>query len=133
MNITLRLPIITTKFTEHLKLQPADFFSQWKNWGNKPLEGQEVFKAGKPIELAWVTKVINDGLHINVLKGVDPSINNIVAAGTFHSQGGATGTVLVRLETNPQANMYRLTVRSSSERLTTSVLKLLVTHLSVSS
>lgn len=133
VNITLRLPIVTTKFVEHLKLQPADFFSQWKNWGIKPLEAQEVFKAGKPIEVAWVTKVIGDGLHINVLKGVDPSINNIVAAGTFHSQGGNTGTVLVRLETNPQANMYRLTVRSSTERLTSSVLKLLVTHLSVSS
>jgi len=133
VNITLRLPIVTTKFTEHLKLQPADFFSQWKNWGNKPLEAQEVFKAGKPIDIAWVTKVINDGLHIGVLKGVDPSINNIVAAGTFNFQGGQAGTVLVRLETNPQANMYRLTVRTSSERLTSSVLKLLVTHLSVSS
>lgn len=133
VNITLRLPIVVTKFIEHMKLQPADFFSQWKNWGNKPLEGQEVFKAGKPIDLAWVSKVINDGLHINVLKGVDPSINNVVAAGTFIASGGVTGTVLVRLETNPQANMYRLTVRSTSERLTSSVLKLLVTHLSVSS
>lgn len=133
VNITLRLPIVTTKFTEHMKLQPADFFSQWKNWSTKPLEGQEVFKAGKPIEIGWVTKVINDGLHINVLKGVDPSINNVVAAGTFHASGGVSTPVLVRLETNPQANMYRLTVRSPSEKLTSSVLKLLVTHLSVSS
>lgn len=133
VNITLRLPIIVTKFTEHLKLQPADFFSQWKNWSTKPLEGQEVFKAGKPIDLAWVSKVINDGLRINVLKGVDPSINNVVAAGTFYHSGSAGTPVLVRLETNPQANMYRLTVRSPSDRLTSAVVKLLVTHLSVSS
>jgi hypothetical protein len=64
VNITLRLPIVTTKFTEHLKLQPADFFSQWKNWGNKPLEAQEVFKAGKPIDIAWVTKVFFTGTHL---------------------------------------------------------------------
>jgi AP-2 complex subunit alpha len=131
-NITLRLPIVATKFTEPLRIQSADFFTQWKNWSTKPLEQQEVFKAGKPIEIAWVNKVINDGLHIGVLKGVDPSINNIVAAGNFF-QSGASLPVLARLETNPQANMYRLTVRSPSERLTSAVLKLLVSHLSASS
>ena len=84
------------------------------------------------LSIAWVNKVINDGLHIGVLKGVDPSINNVVAAGNYF-HGGASTPVLVRLETNPQGNMYRLTVRSPSERLSSSILKLLVSHLSVSS
>jgi len=131
VNITLRLPIVATKFMEHLKIQPADFFPQWKNWSTKPLEQQEVFKAGKPVDIAWVTKVIHEGLHINVLKGVDPSINNIVAAGGFY-HGNTSSPVLLRLETN-QASMYRVTVRSPSERLTSAVLKLLVLHLSASS
>jgi AP-2 complex subunit alpha len=135
VNITLRLPIIATKFTEPLKLMAPDFFSQWKNYGNKPLEAQDVFKIGGPtktIDINWISKVVGEGLHLSVLKGVDPSINNIVAAGQFYcaTSTGGSAPCLVRLETNPQANMCRVTVRSPSATLTNTIKTLLVTHLS---
>lgn len=80
----------------------------------------------------WIAKVMGEGLHLHILKGVDPSINNIVAAGAFHSATGGTAPspCLVRLETNPQANMCRLTVRTASATLTTALKNALVTHLS---
>eukprot|EP01111_Echinosteliopsis_oligospora_P009213 TRINITY_DN2665_c0_g1_i1.p1 TRINITY_DN2665_c0_g1~~TRINITY_DN2665_c0_g1_i1.p1 ORF type:complete len:1051 (+),score=302.86 TRINITY_DN2665_c0_g1_i1:172-3324(+) len=132
VSIQLRLPVIATKFAEHMKLSAPDFFNQWKVWATKPLEGQEVFKAGKPIDVNWVSKVIQDGLKLAVLKGVDPSINNVVVAGYFNISGQQPQPVLARLETNPQTHMYRLTVRSSNEKLTSAVIKILALHLSAS-
>lgn len=45
VNITLRLPIIVTKFTEPSKLMGPDFFNHWKNYGAKALE-VSLFAAG---------------------------------------------------------------------------------------
>ena len=87
--------------------------------------------ASKAIDLNWISKVIGEGLHFSVLKGVDPSINNIVAAGQFCCATLPTPSpCLVRLETNPQANMCRLTVRSASAVLTSAMKTALVSHLS---
>jgi len=129
VNISLRLPIIVSKFTEPLKLAAPDFFGQWKNFGSKPQEAQEVFRIQRPIDLNWISKVVGEGCHFAVLKGVDPSINNLVAAGTYHTASG-TSTALVRIETNPQANMTRLTVRSPNNTLSVAVKGILTTHLS---
>lgn len=51
-------------------------------------------------------------LHVGVLPGLDPNVNNIVAATTFYS-GTAATLCLVRVETDPlDRTQMRLTVAS---------------------
>eukprot|EP01113_Clastostelium_recurvatum_P008019 TRINITY_DN1375_c0_g1_i2.p1 TRINITY_DN1375_c0_g1~~TRINITY_DN1375_c0_g1_i2.p1 ORF type:complete len:1036 (+),score=302.77 TRINITY_DN1375_c0_g1_i2:111-3218(+) len=130
VNLTIRLPIVATKFTEQLRITGPDFFNQWKQYTGKPYETQEVIKSPRPIDLTWITKVLQDGMHLAVLKGVDPSINNLVAAGTFHAANGLDATCLVRMETNPQANMVRLTIRASSGHIANALQALISQQLS---
>jgi len=130
VNLTIRLPIVATKFMEQHRISGPDFFNSWKQYAGKPHETQEVFKSGKPIDLNWISKVLQDGCHLAVLKGVDPSINNVVAAGIFYAVGGTQIICLLRLETNPQANMCRLSVRSSSGQLSSALQTLIGAQLS---
>eukprot|EP01112_Ceratiomyxa_fruticulosa_P020410 TRINITY_DN6936_c0_g1_i2.p1 TRINITY_DN6936_c0_g1~~TRINITY_DN6936_c0_g1_i2.p1 ORF type:complete len:1039 (-),score=240.95 TRINITY_DN6936_c0_g1_i2:138-3254(-) len=132
VNLSIKLPIVVTKFTEQLRVSGPDFFNSWKQYTGKPYEIQDVFKAGRPIDLAWISKVLQDGFHLAVLKNVDPSINNLVAAGTFHASNGAQVVCLLRMETNPQANMCRLTIRTSSGSVSSALQSLIVTQLSSS-
>jgi AP-2 complex subunit alpha len=59
-----------------------------------------------------------NSLHIGVAPGLDPNVNNIVAATTFFSQAGAT-LCLVRVETDPSdRTQMRLTVASQDPNVT---------------
>ncbi|EGC33198.1 hypothetical protein DICPUDRAFT_56580 [Dictyostelium purpureum] len=130
ITINLRLPIIISKFFEPLRLSSGDFFGRWKTISGKPLETQEVFKSSKPIDINSYNRVLQDGLNITVLKQVDPNPNNIVASCLFpFSSNGQPISTYVRIETNPQANMCRLTIRSQSATLTNTVKNLLISHL----
>lgn len=43
------------------------------------------FTNPKNLDPAFLAKVINTGFKLSVLVGVDPNVNNLVAAGTFCS------------------------------------------------
>ena len=108
--ITVRLPIVITKFIEHVKLGQADFFERWKLIGGPPREAQSVF----PIELNAAGQVditknrqIVSGHNLNVLDGIDPNPANLVAAGVLHTSVDGKVGCLLRLEPNREAKVMQ--------------------------
>ena len=58
------------------------------NLGNKigstsPQEQQVIVKAPTTINMENLTKLLSVGFKLSVLQGVDPNMNNVVAAGNF--------------------------------------------------
>ncbi|KAF8216241.1 adaptin N terminal region-domain-containing protein [Mycena galopus ATCC 62051] len=126
--LAIRLPIVVTKFFEHVKLGSTDFFERWKLIGGPPREAQQVF----PIDLTAAGQVdivknkqVVTGHRLNALEEIDPNPNNIVAAGVLHMSVEGKVGCLLRVEPNREAKLCRLTVRSTSEDVAAEVLKLL--------
>jgi AP-2 complex subunit alpha len=89
------------------------FFSRWKNLSIPNQESQKIFKAAQPMDATQVkTKLI--GYGFSLLEGVDPNPENYVCAAIIHTKTVQVGCLL-RLEPNSQAQMYRLTVRTSKD------------------
>ncbi|KYQ91466.1 adaptor-related protein complex 2 [Tieghemostelium lacteum] len=129
ITIHLKVPIVLSKFLEPLKLNSGDFFAKWKLITGKPLEVQEVFKPAK-MDIPTISKIISEGLNITVLSGVDPNPNNLVAAALFpYNSNGQPISIFIRIESNPQANMCRLTIRTQSAAITNTIKNLLISHL----
>lgn len=119
------------KFTGGLQLQGPNFFQQWKQIGeNAPLSEQTIVKSSKPIDIQWLTKIITNGFRMAVLQGVDPNVNNLVAAGSVFVPSGNATPCLVRIETNPQSAMYRVTVKSTDPQITSAFKDLFALQLS---
>lgn len=64
------------------------------------------------------------GFGMQLLDGIDPNPDNFVCAGIVHMRTQQVGCLL-RLEPNKNAQMYRLTVRSSKESVSVEVCDLL--------
>ncbi|KAF7306928.1 hypothetical protein MIND_00485400 [Mycena indigotica] len=133
--LSIRLPIVITKFFEHVKLGANDFFERWKIIGGPPREAQQVF----PIELDTVGQLdlpkyrqVLTGHRLNVLEEIDPNPNNNVAAGILNMAVEGKVGCLLRLEPNREAKLCRVTVRSTSEEVAKEVLKLVTKPLQVS-
>lgn len=75
--------------------------------------------------------LLSIGLRLAVLADVDTNVNNIVCSGQCYTQLGPV-PCLVRLETNPTANMIRMTVKSNNTQLAEAVKQLLLAHLAAS-
>ncbi|CAL1695823.1 unnamed protein product [Somion occarium] len=106
--IAIRLPVVITKFLEHVKLGQADFFERWKLIGGPPRESQSVFPislndAGH-IDLPKQRQVVS-GHSFNVLEGIDPNPNNLVGAGILHMSVDGKVGCLMRLEPNREAKV----------------------------
>lgn len=117
--IAIRLPIVITKFFEHVKLGPAEFFDRWKLIGGPPRESQSIFPivlndAGH-VDVAKQRQVIS-GYSLNVLEGIDPNPTNTVAAGILHTSVDGKVGCLLRLEPNKEAKV-RILVHESSRKL----------------
>lgn len=61
---------------------------------------------------------------MQLLDGIDPNPDNFVCAGIIHMRSQQVGCLL-RLEPNKNAQMYRLTVRSSKEPVSVEICELL--------
>jgi len=111
--IVLKLPVFLLKFAAGASMNAQDFFSRWKQLGKPEQEAQKVFNAAFPIDKdATTTKLLGTGFSL--LEGIDPNPENFVLAGIIHT-GAFQAGCLLRLEPNRQANMYRLTIRSSRD------------------
>jgi AP-2 complex subunit alpha len=152
--IKLRLPIVVTKFFEHVKLGQADFFERWKLIGGPPREAQSIFpvelNAAGQLDLVKNRQIVS-GHNLNVLDDIDPNLNNLVAAGVLHMSVDGKVGCLLRVEPNKDAKvrisrMYslqrysvlklqlcRLTVRSTSEDVAREVQNLLQAPLKAAS
>ncbi|KAF9056161.1 Adaptor protein complex AP-2 alpha subunit [Panaeolus papilionaceus] len=125
--ISLRLPIVLSRFCSGVKLGQTDFFERWKIIGGER-EAQAIFpialtSAGQ-IDLTKHRQVVT-GHNLEVLEGIDPNPSNLVAAGILHMSTDGRVGCLLRLEPNREAKLCRLTVRSSSGEVATEIQKLI--------
>ncbi|XP_071122476.1 AP-2 complex subunit alpha-2-like [Mytilus galloprovincialis] len=111
--INLKLPIMLNKFIEPAEMDSATFFTRWKALSLPNQECQRIFKAQFPMDIEQVkTKLL--GFSMSVILDIDPNPENFVSAGILYTRTAQIG-ILARLEPNKQAQMYRLTIRSSKE------------------
>ncbi|KAI8611146.1 adaptin N terminal region-domain-containing protein [Chytriomyces sp. MP71] len=116
VSLTLRMPILLTKFITPIDLPAHDFFSRWKQIGGPPRESQAVFRpaTGTVASSSELVKIVL-GLGLGLIKSVDDSPLSTVAAGIFNSADLGKVGCMIRLEKNEQYQMYRLTVRTTNE------------------
>lgn len=121
--LTLKLPITINKFIEPTVMNSEAFFTRWKNLSNPCQESQKIFKAKYPMDADSIkTKLL--GFGTQVLDGIDPNPDNVVGAGIVSTRSLQIGCLL-RLEPNRQAQMYRLTIRTSKEAVSKQLCELL--------
>ncbi|PPQ80802.1 hypothetical protein CVT25_001927 [Psilocybe cyanescens] len=132
-SISVRLPIVLSKFFEHVKLNQTDFFERWKLIGGER-EAQGIFPIGLTsagqLDLTKNRQIVS-GHGLNILDDIDPNPNNLVAAGVLHMSVEGKVGCLLRLEPNREAKLCRLTVRSTSGDVATEVQKLVQKPLQV--
>ncbi|XP_053101854.1 AP-2 complex subunit alpha-2 isoform X3 [Hemicordylus capensis] len=112
-NVSVKLPITLNKFFQPTEMASQDFFQRWKQLSNPQQEVQNIFKANHPMDTE-ITKAKIIGFGTALLEEVDPNPDNFVGAGIIHTKSIQIGC-LMRLEPNLQAQMYRLTLRTSKE------------------
>ncbi|XP_042564037.1 AP-2 complex subunit alpha-2 isoform X2 [Clupea harengus] len=112
-NIAVKLPITLNKFFQPTEMISQDFFQRWKQLSAPQQEVQNIFKAKHSMDTE-VTKAKIIGFGVALLDGVDPNPSNFVGAGVIHTKTTQVGCLL-RLEPNTQAQMYRLTLRTSRD------------------
>ncbi|XP_067452783.1 AP-2 complex subunit alpha-2 isoform X3 [Thunnus thynnus] len=112
-NIAVKLPVMLNKFFQPTEMTSQDFFQRWKQLGAPQQEVQKIFKAKHSMDTD-VTKAKILGFGVALLDGVDPNPANFVGAGVIHTKSTQVGCLL-RLEPNEQAEMYRLTLRTSRD------------------
>nr|SVE74015.1 EOG090X0109 [Daphnia barbata] len=121
--LSLKLPLTINKFFEPTEMNSEAFFSRWKNLSGSNQEAQKIFQATQPIDASHIrTKLIGTGMKL--LDGIDPNPENYVSAGIIHTRTQQIGCLL-RLEPNRQAQMYRLTIRSSKDTVAKLICELL--------
>jgi hypothetical protein len=93
-----------------------------------PLECVQVFKAIKPVQDVSTLNSALTAMNFAVCAGVDPNPLNACGAAkaTF---GNGECPVLVRFESNPSANQYRLTVHTSNGQLTAAIKNIVMAQL----
>lgn len=122
-NIAVKLPVMLNKFFQPTEMTSQDFFQRWKQLGAPQQEVQKIFKAKHPMDTE-VTKAKILGFGVALLDGVDPNPVNFVGAGVIHTKTTQVGCLL-RLEPNIQAQMYRLTLRTSRDSVSQRLCELL--------
>ncbi|KAM4744219.1 AP-2 complex subunit alpha-2 isoform 1-T1 [Anableps anableps] len=122
-NIAVKLPVMLNKFFQPTEMTSQDFFQRWKQLGAPQQEVQKIFKAKNQMDTD-VTKAKLLGFGVALLDGVDPNPANFVGAGIIHTKTTQVGCLL-RLEPNTQAQMYRLTLRTSKESVSQRLCELL--------
>ncbi|XP_036390437.1 LOW QUALITY PROTEIN: AP-2 complex subunit alpha-2-like [Megalops cyprinoides] len=122
-NISVKLPITLNKFFQPTEMTSQDFFQRWKQLSAPQQEVQRIFKAKHSMDTE-VTKAKIIGFGVALLDQVDPNPFNFVGAGVIHTKTTQVGCLL-RLEPNTQAQMYRLTLRTSRDTVSQRLCELL--------
>ena len=107
-SVVLQLPVLITKFFEHVSLEQADFFERWKLIGGPPRESQVIFPISLTeeggLDLQKYRQVIG-GYRLNLLDAIDPNPNNLVGAGILHTSVDGKVGCLLRFEPNQDAKV----------------------------
>jgi len=118
---TLKLPLVVVKFVQPHRVSEQEFL---KLWPEMTTEQQQVIDTGAPANVQYAIQVFTEGFHLSVVPGTSWSVHNVVGAGIFYSASQAL-PVLIRMEVSPTTTLYRITVKTPSATLTTSVLAVL--------
>ncbi|KAK2140970.1 hypothetical protein LSH36_1192g00039 [Paralvinella palmiformis] len=121
--ISSKLPVTINKFIEPTDMDAQTFFMRWKILNSANQECQKIVTAKQTMDTEDVKKRLL-GFGVGLLEGVDPNLENMVSAGIVHTRSSQIG-ILLRLEPNKQANLYRLTIRSSKADMATVLVNLL--------
>ncbi|EDQ92948.1 uncharacterized protein MONBRDRAFT_17165 [Monosiga brevicollis MX1] len=123
--LSLKLPIFLNKFMSGLPspMTADTFFQKWNQLGGPPRETQQILKAKEPVNADAMKSKISQ-FKLQTLPGIDPKPLNCVAAGILHVTSAQVG-VLLRAEPSMDAQMYRFTMRTSSEAVTAALSGLL--------
>lgn len=111
------LPFTISRFTDTAAIEAQKFKDTWAQVNQPSNISVDVVHALHPINVPQIAKVIQLGLRLHVLDGVDKNSNNITAAGVFVCAQGQS-FVLARIETNPEAQMMRVTLKTSNPTVT---------------
>jgi len=132
VSIDLPFPVMLTKFLgtpTSSAIAAPEFVATWKALSEPGMELQQVFSANSPIVVANIRKFLMDCYHMSILDGVDSKESNIVAVATL-SLGTKQVPVLLRLETNAEAKMFRITLRTQSPLATNTLASFFMSQLS---
>eukprot|EP00004_Rigifila_ramosa_P026248 TRINITY_DN808_c0_g1_i1.p1 TRINITY_DN808_c0_g1~~TRINITY_DN808_c0_g1_i1.p1 ORF type:complete len:998 (-),score=275.97 TRINITY_DN808_c0_g1_i1:42-3035(-) len=128
--ITVKLPVVVTKFVTPLPLQGAEFLKRWKAIPDgAPLEWQQAITTTKPLDATSLSAIFVNGFHMALLQNVDPSPANLVLSGQYNATKGQI-PVMARLEPNPAASQLRITVKTPAAVLTSALRDLCLIHFS---
>eukprot|EP01122_Echinamoeba_exundans_P011711 TRINITY_DN4757_c0_g1_i1.p1 TRINITY_DN4757_c0_g1~~TRINITY_DN4757_c0_g1_i1.p1 ORF type:complete len:1048 (-),score=242.02 TRINITY_DN4757_c0_g1_i1:42-3185(-) len=126
----LDLPLNVTRFVDPVTLDGPKYFGLWAQLAQPPLAAQDVFPAAPSVTPAGLIKFLGAAIRVQVLAGLDPNGNNVVASGVFSCATLGQLAVLIRIETNPQAQAIRLSVRTANAVLTQALLKTIKSQIS---
>ncbi|KAK1329935.1 hypothetical protein QTO34_010118 [Cnephaeus nilssonii] len=126
-SLTLKLPVTINKFFQPTEMAAQDFFQRWKQLSllSGPAPNRRRRKSSKP-PTPWTLKSRRPSswVWLRLLDNVDPNPENFVGAGIIQTKALQVGCLL-RLEPNAQAQMYRLTLRTSKEPVSRHLCELL--------
>lgn len=114
------LPLTISRFTDPAQIDAQKFMATWAQVTTPSNISVDVLHALHPINVPAIAKLISLGLRLHVLDTVDKNSNNITAAGVFVCAQGQS-FVLTRIETNAEAQMMRVTIKSSNPTVTSSL------------
>jgi len=132
VSIDLPFPVMLTKFLgtpAASAIAAPEFVATWKALSEPGMELQQVFSANSPIVVANIRKFLVDSYRMALLDGVDSKESNIVAIASL-SVGTKQIPVLLRLETNAEAKMFRITLRTQSPIATNTLASFFMSQLS---
>jgi len=139
----VNLPVLPSRFGGPWSLGKDDFFRLWRV--PQLIEAQAKFTFGQALEMSAVKALLATNLKLAVLEGVDPSPNNVCAAGAVLVKNGvappapAGQYALLRLEIIPNyatgadgtpRAASRLTVRATHGAISEALVGALMAHLS---
>jgi len=131
VSVDLPFPVMLTKFLgtpAASAIAAPEFVATWKALSEPGMELQQVFNAGSPIVVANIRKFLVDCYRMALLDGVDSKESNIVAVASL-SVGTKQIPVLLRLETNAEAKMFRITLRTQSPLATNTLASFFMSQL----
>ena len=125
--ITLKLPILISKFVSPFQMDQNTFFSRW----NAISVPNQIAKSSYPAQAGQdptgqMKQLMNQLLHIPVLPLQVP-LYNIVGAGIVQIDGNAQG-ILARFYADPQTQRVHIEVKGTSPQITAAIQKILNWH-----
>jgi len=138
----VNLPVIACRFGSPWPLGKDDYFGMWRTSGLK--EAQAKFTFNQAHEVGAIKQLLSAQVKLAILEGVDPSPNNICAAGAVVCKNGVMPPAagghhcLLRLEIIPNyakapdgtpRAASRLTVRSTHQAVAETLVAALTAYL----